>query len=143
MKLGVAEILENASKLSKKQDKIDYLRKNFNPTIGTILKYAFDPNIVWDLPPGEPPYKPSEFPDAHGMLYTEARRLYLFVKGGNPNLTQLKRESLYIGLLESVHPSDAKLLVAIKDKKLPYKGLTENLIKEAYPGLLTNEKQQA
>lgn len=143
MKLGIAEILENASKLTKKQDKLDYLRNNYNPALGTILKYTFDPDIIWDLPPGEPPYKPSDYPDAHGMLYTEVRRLYLFVKGGNPNLTQLKRETLYIGLLESVHPSDAKLLVSIKDKKLPYKGLTENLIREAYPGLLTDEKQQA
>lgn len=143
MKLGIAEILENASKLTKKQDKIDYLRNNYNPGLGTIIKYALDPTIVWDLPPGEPPYKPSEFPDTHGMLYTEVRRLYLFIKGGNPNLTPLKREALYIGLLESVHPADAKLLIAIKEKKLPYKGLTENLIKEAYPGLLTNEEQQA
>lgn len=136
MRLGIAEILENASKLTKKEDKINYLRNNYNPVLGQILQYTFEKKYEWELPPGAPPYKPSDYPDAHGMLYTEARRLYLFLKGGNPNLTTLKRESLYIGLLESVHPSDAKLLIAIKDKKLPYKSLTLNLIKEAYPGLI-------
>jgi hypothetical protein len=69
-------------------------------------------------------------------LFAEIRRLYLFLKGGNPNLTKLRRETLFIELLESVHPSDAKILIAIKDKKLPYKGLTAKLVKEAFPGLI-------
>jgi hypothetical protein len=136
MKLAIYEILENASKLAKKQEKIDYLRNNYNPVLGQVLKYTFEEQFVWVLPPGVPPYKPSEFPDAHGMLYTEARRLYLFLEGGNVNLTPFRREMLFINLLETVHPNDAKLLLAIKEKKLPYKGLTLNLIKEAYPGLI-------
>lgn len=139
MKLAIYEILENASKLTKKQDKIEYLRKNYNPVLGQILKYTFEEQFVWELPPGDPPYKPSEYPDSHGMLYTEARRLYLFLKGGNPNLTPFRREMLYINLLETVHPNDAKLLLTIKEKKLPYKGLTLNLIKEAYPGLINEQ----
>lgn len=141
MKLGIAEILENASKLTKKQDKIEYLRNNYSPVLGQIIQYAFDPKIVWDLPPGEPPYKPSEFPDSQGILYSEARRLYLFVKGGNQNLTPFKREMLFINLLESLDAKDAKLLLNIKEKKLPYKGLTLNLIKEAYPGLLNEQAE--
>jgi hypothetical protein len=136
MRLGISEILENASKISKKQDKLDYLRNNFNPVLGQILKYTYEPQFEWELPPGEPPYKPSEFPDSHGMLYTEARRIYLFLKGGNPNLTPFKREMLYITFLETIHPNDAKLIIAIRDKKLPYKGLTKALIQEAYPGLI-------
>lgn len=139
MKLAIYEILENASKLTKKQDKIDYLRNNYNPVLGQILKYTFEEQFIWELPPGDPPYKPSEYPDSHGMLYTEARRLYLFLKGGNPNLTPFRREMLYINLLETVHPNDAKLLLAIKEKKLPYKGLTLNFIKEAYPGLINEQ----
>lgn len=139
MRLAVSEILENASKLSKKDEKIDYLRKNYNPVLGNILKYCFEPKWEWELPPGDPPYKPSEYPDSHGMLYTEARKMYLFLKGGNPNLTPLRRESLYISLLESIHPNDAKLLLAIRERKLPYKGLTINLIKEAYPGLIDEQ----
>lgn len=136
MRLAIFEILQNASKLSKKEEKINYLRQNFNPVLGNILKYTFEKQFEWELPPGAPPYKPSEFPDTHGMLYTEARRMYLFLKGGNANLTPFRREMLYINLLETVHPEDAKLLISIKEKKLPYKGLTLNLIKEAYPGLI-------
>jgi hypothetical protein len=136
MRLAIYEILENTAKLTKKEEKIEYLRKNFNPVLGNILKYTFDKQFQWDLPPGAPPYKPSEFPDTHGMLYSEARKMYLFLKGGNENLTPFRREMLYINFLETIHPDDAKLIVAIKEKKLPYKGLTVNLIKEAYPGLI-------
>ena len=69
-------------------------------------------------------------------LMSEARRLYLFIRGGNPNLTKIKREALYIELLESIHPEDAKLLISIKDKKIPYKGITLKIIKEAFPILI-------
>jgi hypothetical protein len=136
MRLAISEILENASKLTKKQDKIDYLRNNYNPVLGQILKYTFEEQYIWELPPGEPPYKPSEYPDTHGMLYSESRRLYLFLRGGNNNLSPFKREMLFINFLESIHPNDAKLILSVKEKKLPYKGLTLNLIKEAYPGLI-------
>lgn len=141
MRLSISEILQNASKLTKKEEKIEYLRTNYNPVLGNILKYTFNKEYVWDLPPGDPPYKPNEFPDSHGMLYTEARKLYLFLRGGNPNLTPFKREMLFINLLETVHPEDAKLLLSVKDKKLPYKGLTLNLIKEAYPGLIDEQER--
>jgi hypothetical protein len=39
-------------------------------------------------------------------------------------------------VLESIHPKEAKVLIAVKDKKLPYKGLTKKLVEEAFPGLL-------
>lgn len=139
MKLSISEILDNASKITKREEKIEYLRQNYNPVLGNILKYTFEPKFEWDLPPGDPPYKPSEYPDSHGMLYTEARRMYLFFKGGNPNLTPFRREMLFINFLETIHPNDAKLILAIRTKKLPYKGLTLNLIKEAYPGLIDEQ----
>jgi hypothetical protein len=62
--------------------------------------------------------------------------MYLFVEGGNPNLSQLKREQIFIELLESVDPQDAELLVSVKDKKLPYKNINRNLIEKTYPGLI-------
>jgi hypothetical protein len=60
----------------------------------------------------------------------------LFIEGGNPNLTPLKRESLFIGLIESIDPEDAKVLLAAKDKKLPVKGITSTIVNEAFPGLI-------
>lgn len=136
MKLGVAEILKLAAETKGTEQKIELLRKHFNPTLGTILRYALDPAVKWDLPEGDPPYKKNEYPDQQGVLYSEARRLYLFIEGGNPNLSALRRETLFIQLLENVDPEDAKVLLAAKDKKLPYKGLTAKLINQAYPGLL-------
>lgn len=147
MRLGIFQVLEQASKLKGTEDKVLFLRANNSPALQTILKYAIDPSIVWDLPAGAPPYKPCPYPAQEMRLMAETRRLYLFIKGGNPNLTKLKRESLYIELLESVHPEDANLLVAIKDKKIPYKGITNKLVKEAFPGLIaepvTNEAQSS
>lgn len=140
MRLGIFQVLEQASTIKGTEEKINFLRNNNSPALQIILKYAYDPSIVWDLPEGAPPYTPCPYPAQEMRLMAEARRLYLFVKGGNPNLTKIKRESLYIELLESVHPSDAVLLNAVKDKKIPYKGITAKLVKEAFPDLIVEQK---
>lgn len=145
MRLGIFQILEQTSQLKGTEAKIAFLHNNDSGALRTILKYALDPSIIWDLPDGDPPFKPCPYPAQEMRLMAEIRRLYLFIKGGNPNLTKIKREALYIELLESVHPEDAKLLNAVKSKKIPYKGITPKLIKEAFPDLLTeqtNETQQ-
>jgi len=136
MRLGIGEILKQVSESKTKEEKLEILRKHDSATIRTILKYALDPNIKWDLPAGNPPYKPCQFLDQQSMLYQETRRLYLFLEGGNTNLKPIKREALFINLLESVHPLDAEVLLAAKDKKLPHKNITVNIINEAYPGLI-------
>lgn len=136
MRLGIFQILEKASELKTNQERIDFLRAQNSNALLQILKYAYDPKIVWDLPTGAPPYKPCPYPAQELRLMSEIRRLYLFIKGGNPNLTKIRREALYIEMLESVHPKDAELLNSIKDKKIPYKGITLKLVKEAFPGLI-------
>jgi hypothetical protein len=136
MRLGMYEILEKTSTLSTKAEKIEYLRKNWSVGLGIVLKMAFDKNLKWALPDGAPPYRPSLVDDSEGMLYNEVKRLYLFHEGGNTNLTQKRRELLFQQLLESVDKDDALLIVGVKDKKLPFKGITYKLIEEAYPGLL-------
>lgn len=122
----------------KKEDKISALRANQSPAMLQILKYTFDPNIKFLLPKGDPPYNPLEF-DEPGRLYVEARKLYLFIEGGHPTLNQLKRESLFIALLENINPEDANLILAMKDKKSPLKGLTKNLVSTAFPGLIPDD----
>lgn len=136
MRLGIAEVLKLASEQKTKEEKINVFRKNDSSALRTVLKYALDPAVKWALPPGAPPYKPAPYLDQQSMLYSEARRLYLFIEGGNPSLTPLKRETLFIGLIESIDPEDAKLLLAAKDKKLPVKGITAAIINEAFPGLI-------
>jgi hypothetical protein len=132
---SVSWILDFTSKLPNDEEKVKCLQANDNTAIRTILKFAYDPNIQWALPEGEPPYKPCEYPHQENMLYQEIRRLYLFLVGGNPNLKQLKRESMFIEVLQSVDPDDAKLLLSIKEKKLPYKGLNSKIVLRAFPGL--------
>ena len=100
-----------------------------------LFTYAFDPNIKWLLPEGAAPYKPTDILDVEGRLLHELRRLYLFVEGGNPNLTKMRRETLYIQLLESIHPKDAILLNSIKDKKIPFKGLNKKIVQQAFPDI--------
>lgn len=96
--------------------------------ITMLLKYAFMPQHKFNLPEGDPPYRPDAAPIgmSPAILRQELRRLYVFCRD---DLTAIKRESLFISLLESVHPSEAKLLIAIKDQKLNklYKKITKKL----------------
>lgn len=140
---SIYELLEEVSKCKKTEEKIQKLRQVDNAALRVILKYAFDPAIKFALPTGAPPYKPCEFLDQEARLYTEARRLYLFCEGGNPNLSKVKREMLFIQLIESIDKNDAVLLNHVKDKKLPFKGITAKIINEAFPGLITQKEQQA
>lgn len=132
MRLMISEILEQTSKLKNKTEKIAFLRANYTKQLHFILEHVFNPNIKFLLPEGKPPYTPSQTGEGQGMLYSQARKLYLFVEGGHATLKQLRREQLFIELLESVDPKDAELLLYIKDKKLPYKNITAILIKEAF-----------
>ena len=101
-----------------------------------VIKSSFDPKIKWSLPEGEVPYIPNEAPEGteHSNLSYEARKLYHYIEGGNPKLSQNKRESRFVQLLEALHPDEADILVAAKDKILhrKYKGLSENVVKEAF-----------
>lgn len=137
MKKSIYKILEECAEPKSTNEKVQKLQQYGNsvPLIQQILKYAFDPNIKFALPKGDPPYKPCEFTDQEGRLYSEARKLYLFVEGGNPNLTKLKREMLFIQFIEGIDKDDAKLICAIKDKKLPFKGITSTIAKQAFPGI--------
>lgn len=136
MKLGLAEILKKASEFEKKQDRIDYLYKNDSHALRAILKYAYDPKVKFILPEGAPPYKPNDLPDLQSVLYSELRKMYLFIEGGNTNLKPVRREYLFVQFLENLDKADAELILAVKEKKLPYKGITKKFIEEIYPGLL-------
>ena len=97
-----------------------------------ILEYAFDPEKKMILPEGEPPFKHAAEP--LGMtptnLFGELRRLYIFCRA---DLTTIKRESLFISLLEGVHPTEAKMLCAVKDQTLHkmYPKITRKVVEEA------------
>lgn len=147
MKLSVPEILEQVVAAPDKAQKISVLQQYSNPTLKDVLRLNFDPNVVFDLPPGPAPFNskrdiPVELTQSN--LYNESRRLYLF-EVGHPKrpagLKKLQQENIWIQILEGIHHTEADMLNLVKDKKLAtaYKGLTEALVREAFPGLLTEK----
>lgn len=137
MRLSLSEILKKTSSFPTKKERVGYLASHQqNTALRSLLLHVFHPNIKFLLPEGDPPYTPCNTGEAQGMLYTQIRTLYLFCEGGHPDLKQSKRERLFVQLLEAVDPDDAKLLLAVKDKKLPYKGIDINVVKEAMTDLL-------
>lgn len=128
-------MLKEIDELKTNKEKIQTLSSHrHREPLKAIIGLALNPNIKWLLPEGDPPYKPCEF-DSEGRLLGEMRRLYLFVEGGNPNLKQVRREQIFIDMLETVDPDDAKLLLAMKDKKLPFKSINKTLAKKAFPDI--------
>ena len=122
-----------------KKEKLQILKENSNAVLKQILGLTFDPRVEWLLPEGTPPYKPlPDDAEAEITMQNASRQFYLFVKGNTEtqrNLKQTRREQLYIQLLESVNPAEVKVLLGMKDRKLPYKGVTRKLVAEAFPNL--------
>ncbi len=136
MKLSVSEILKTASNITNEDHRIAYLKANYSIALESVIRGAFDPAIKWKLPEGNPPYKPNALVDQQHVLYTECRRFYLFIEGGHPTLKQNRREQLFVEMLEALDPEDANLMLAVKEKHLPYPGITPELIRKGFPGVL-------
>jgi|TARA_R110000744_G_scaffold66941_1_gene136769 hypothetical protein len=136
MELLISEILDKVSKLKSKKDKVNFLQEHNTDSLRMVLKSAFDPKIKWLLPEGDVPYARNDAPEGteHSVLAYEARKLYHFMEGGNADINQNKRETMFVQMLEGLHESEADVLCAAKDKVLhkKYKGLSVPVIKEAF-----------
>jgi len=134
--LSFHEILTKVNNAKDKPKKIEVLRKYDTNELRMLMKGAFDPKLEWLMPEGSPPYKVNEAPvgTEHTWLKQEVKRMFHFLKGGNPQLSQMKRDNMFIQMLEGLCAEEAKLLIQVKDKELNkhYKGLTANLVKEAF-----------
>jgi hypothetical protein len=132
----VHEIFTKINNAKDKPKKIEVLKRYDKPYLRQILKAAFDPNIKWVLPEGTPPYIANEAPvgTEHSLLKNEAKRLYLFIEGGDNTVSKTRKETLFIQLLEGLHQTEAEVLINVKDKKLnkAYKGLTAEMVKESF-----------
>ena len=132
----ISEIFTKINNAKDKPKKVEVLKQYDSPGMRMILKGAFDPKIEWELPPGTPPYIANEAPAGteHTFLEVEAKRLYNFAKGGNDQLNKIRKETLFIQMLEGLHADEAKVLIDIKNKSLnkTYKGLTSEMVKEAF-----------
>jgi hypothetical protein len=134
--LGISEILEKASGIKNRGERVKFLRQEDTHALRIVLQYALHPGIKWLVGPDLPPFHPDKVGQQETILLAEARRLYLFIEGGNPNLTPPKREHLFIQLLEMLCPGDVRVIEAAIKKSLPYPNLEYDVIKEAFPDLL-------
>ena len=140
MKLGISEILKKADEAKTKAEKKDILQKNSTNQLVALLQYCFDPRVKFLLPE-EINYKPNDMTDCENALYTNARLCYLFIDGGHSSLTQKRREQLFVNFLEGLAPADAELMISIKNKKLPYKTITEDLVRQTFLGILPEKEK--
>ena len=132
------EILELASKQRAKAKKVEILQKYENDALKTIFIWNFDETVISVLPSGEVPFKKNEVPVGtdHTSLRREYKHLYNFVKGGNDGLSGLRRETMFIQMLEGLHPEEAEILCLCKDKRLEDKyKITYDVVKQAFPDI--------
>ena len=131
-----SEIATKVNNAKDKPRKLKVLRDHDSVALRQVLKAAFDPKIEWAIPEGDVPYTVNDAPIGtdHTVLSQEAKRLYLFVKGGDNSIKQSQKELLFIQLLEGLSAEEAEFLVAVVNKKVnnKYKGFTANLVKEAF-----------
>lgn len=137
-RLQVFEILEKVENAKTKQEKISVLQSNDIMPLLDVLRGTFDESIQWNLPGGTPPYTPNNPESSPTTLLKQHLKFKYFVKGfrESTSLNTIKRERMFIDILESIHPRDAEILVSMINKKSPVKSLTKQLVKEAFPKLI-------
>jgi len=131
-----SEIAMKVNNAKDKPRKLKVLRDHDSVSLRQVLKGAFHPDIKWAIPKGEVPYTVNDAPigTEHTVLSQEAKRLYLFVEGGDNTIKQSKKELLFVQMLEGLCAEEAEFLVTVVNKKIntKYKGFTANLVKEAF-----------
>ena len=136
-RLLLSEILRKVSNAKTKKEKVDLLRKHNSNALRQLLIINFDESIESVMPEGDVPYTPNDAPIGtdHSRLEQEYRGLYRFFKGGDNRLNTLKRESMFVQLLEGLHQDEAELVVLAKDGKMndKYKRVTKAMVSEAFP----------
>ena len=160
------EVFTLASKQRTNAKKVEILKKYDHPSLKALFIWNFDESLISSLPPGDVPYSAvnemdsfkgtlsEKIQDAVGKMEElgsnslgsqdqgrssirkEYQKLYNFVRGGNDGLSSIRRETMFINLLQGLHPLEAEILILTKDKKLgdKYK-LTKEIVAEAYPDI--------
>ena len=160
------EVLDAASKQRSKANKVKVLQKYSHPSIKALMIWNFDETVISLLPPGEVPYatnledetatgtlseKINDAVDKMSELRTtslgsqdqgkasirkEFTKFYNFIKGGNDGLSSLRRETMFINVLQGLHPLEAEILILVKDKDLETKyKISKDVVSQAYPDI--------
>ncbi len=161
------EILNLVSKQRTNTKKVELLKKYVDPSLKAIFIWNFDESVISALPEGIVPYssvgeqnsfsgtlsekiedavdKMSEMgsnslgsqDQGFSSIRKEYQRFYNFVRGGNDGLSSLRRETMFINVLEGLHPLEAEILCLVKDKKLQTKyKITKEIVAQAYPEIV-------
>ena len=131
------EVLQKVSNAKTKAQKVKLLEEYNTPALRAILIANFDESVISMLPEGDVPFEKNDAPEdtEHTKLIHEYRKLYLFFKGG-ANISQTRRESLFIQLLEGLHKGEAEVLCLMKDKKIGKRWkITKQCVEEAFPAI--------
>jgi hypothetical protein len=162
----IFEILDLVSRQRSNAKKVEILKSYEHDSLKTVLIWNFDESIISLLPEGDVPYASAgeqtsysgtlseKIEDAvlkmgelgsnslgsmdqgRSSIRKEYGMFYNFVKGGNDGLSSLRRETMFINILEGLHPKEAEVLVLTKDKRLQTKyKITHENVKEAYPDI--------
>ena len=141
----IHEILELVSEQRTKAKRVDILKEYRDDSLTAVLIWNFDDRVQSAIPDGQVPYKENEVPVGtdHTSLRREWKQLYHFIKGGNDTLSTLRRESMFIQLLEGLHPKEAEIICLIKDKELEsvYPKVTLDVVKQAFPDIVWGENR--
>ena len=140
----VSELFKAVHGKKDKGGKKELLSQYKRDDVKALLIWNFDKQIKSAIPEGEVPYKKNEAPinsGGHTRLVHEWRTLYNYIRGGNDQLSQMKRETMFIQLLESLHESEAELVMLVKDKKLQSKyRITRALVEEVFSDITWRDK---
>ena len=134
----MSEILELASKQRSAAKKIEVLKEYRTDALTAILIWNFDDTAVSVVPEGEVPYEKNDVPVGtdHTSLRKEWKNLYHFVQGGNNTLSPIRRETMFIQMLEGLHPDEADILCLVKDGRLSEKyKINREHVEKAYPDI--------
>ena len=165
------EVLDAASKQRSKAKKVEVLQRYKHPSLVTLFVWNFDQSIVSMLPEGPVPYgtnkddqnatgtlssriddavtKMSEMgstslgsqDQGQASIRAEYKKFYNFCKGGNPTLSNLRRETMFINILEGLHPLEAEILILVKDKNLETKyKISKEVVSTAYPEIVWGDR---
>lgn len=143
-RLLLSEVLRKVSNAKTKSEKVNLLRKHNSIALRQLLIINFDDSLTCLLPEGDVPYTPNDAPVGtdHSRLEQEYRGLYRFFKGGADKLSSMKRETMFVQLLEGLSEEEAELLVLAKDGRMndKYKRITKSVIQEAFPTIVWGER---
>ncbi len=130
----MANIVSKIEAQTTAEKQAEFLKLHSSYALKAVLGYGMDPGVKWLLPDGDPPYRPLfDAADQEGRFYIECKKLIYFVDSPEgAQVKQLKREQLFIQVLESIDPRDAKLLLRMKNRQIK---IMPEAIAEAFPNL--------